>query len=95
MFCHVSIKDAISYGLRKLGFDQIKENQRQVVETYLAGRDVLMVSPTGSGFYIAPFVYNYLKHGEQEQCFCSVWCQIYSNVSNSRAGKIHFGYASL
>ena len=68
-----SIKDAISYGLRKLGFDQIKENQRQVVEAYLAGRDVLMVSPTGSGksltFHIAPFVYNYLKHGEEEQVY--------------------------
>jgi ATP-dependent DNA helicase RecQ len=68
-----SIKDAISYGLRKLGFDEIRGNQRQVVEAYLSGRDVLMVSPTGSGksftFHIAPFVYDYLKRGQQEQIY--------------------------
>ena len=60
-------------GLGKLGFDEIEENQRQVVEAYLAGRDVLMVSQTRSGkrltFHIGPFVYNYLKHGEQEQIY--------------------------
>ena len=63
--------NAITYGIAKLGTQMIEENQRQVVEAYLAGRDVLMVSPTGSGksvtFHIAPFVYDYLKHGEQEK----------------------------
>ena len=76
-----SIKDAISYGLRKLGFDEIRGNQRQVVEAYLSGRDVLMVSPTGSGksltFHIAPVVYDYLTRGQQEHildmpCHCPV-----------------------
>ena len=41
--------NAINYGIAKLGIQVIKKNQRQVVEAYLAGRDVLMVSPTGSG----------------------------------------------
>ena len=55
-----SLQDSIEYGLRKLGYDKIKDNQRKVVEAYVAGRDVLMVAPTGSGksliFQIAPFV---------------------------------------
>ena len=33
--------NAINYGIAKLGIQVIKENQRQVVEAYLAGRDVL------------------------------------------------------
>ena len=36
-----SFRDGIIYGLRKLGFDKIMDNQRRVVETYVAGRDVL------------------------------------------------------
>ena len=38
-----SIKHVISYWLG-FGFGKIKENQRQVLKAYLAGRDVLMVS---------------------------------------------------
>ena len=40
---------AIDFGLNKLGFKSIRENQRKVIEAYLAGRDVLMIAPTGSG----------------------------------------------
>ena len=40
---------AIEFGLNKLGFKSIRENQRKVIEAYLAGRDVLMIAPTGSG----------------------------------------------
>ena len=41
--------NAINCGIAKLGIQVIEENQWQVVEAYLAGRDVLIVSPTGSG----------------------------------------------
>ena len=37
--------NAISYGIAKLGIQVIKKNQRQVVEAYLAGRDVLRWLP--------------------------------------------------
>ena len=60
-----------NYGVEKLGFENIKENQQQAIEAYLTGRDVLMVSPTGSGksltFHIVPFVYSYLKRGRGEK----------------------------
>ena len=45
--------------VKYLNFENIRENQRKVVEAYLSGRDVLMISPAGSGksltFHIAPF----------------------------------------
>ena len=40
---------AINAGLTKLGFKEIRKNQRKVVDAYVGGRDVLMVAPTGSG----------------------------------------------
>ena len=54
----------------KLNFENIRENQRKVVEAYLSGRDVLMISPTGSGksliFHMAPFAIDFFKHGERD-----------------------------
>lgn len=65
-----SIKDAINYGLSKIGFTEIREHQRQVVEAYLSGKDVFVSAPTGSGksltFEIAPYVFDYMEHGERE-----------------------------
>ena len=62
-----SLQDSIEYGLCKLGYDKIKDNQRNVVEAYVAGRDVLMVAPTGSGksliFHMAPFVFDFISYG--------------------------------
>ena len=50
-------------------FQEIRENQRNVVEACVVGRDVLMVAPTGSGksltFHIAPFLLDFYKHGER------------------------------
>ena len=55
----LNVREAKNFGLNKLNFENIRENQRKVVEAYLSGRDVLMISPTGSGksltFHIAPF----------------------------------------
>ena len=66
-----SVNAAISYGVERIGFHKVlKKNQRQAVEAYLAGRDVLLVSPTGSGksfvFHVAPFCCDYMKNGPRE-----------------------------
>lgn len=36
------VRDAIIYGAEKCGYSQVREQQRQVVEAYLCGRDVFM-----------------------------------------------------
>ena len=53
------MRKAINAGLTKLGFKEIRENQRKVVEAYASGRDVLT-------FHIAPFVLDFYKHGERD-----------------------------
>lgn len=74
----MNLREAINFGLKKLNFEDIRENQRKVVEAYLSGRDVLMISPTGSGksltFHIAPFAIDFFKHGERDdiQTVCLV-----------------------
>ena len=64
----MNVREAKNFGLNKLNFENIRENQRKVVEAYLSGRDVLMISPAGSGksltFHIAPFAIDFFKHGE-------------------------------
>ena len=42
-----SVQSTISYGLRLLGCSEARDAQHRVVEAYIAGRDVLMVAPTG------------------------------------------------
>ena len=41
-----------------------------MVEAYISGRDVLVISPTGSGksltFHTAPFAIDFFKHGKRE-----------------------------
>ena len=70
----MNVREAINFGLNKLDFENISENQRKVVEAYLSCRDVLMISPTGLGktltSHIAPFAIDFLKPGEMifRQC---------------------------
>ena len=67
-----------NFGLNNLNFENIRENQRKVVEAYLSGRDVLMISSAGSGksltFHIASFAIDFFKHGERDdiQTVCLV-----------------------
>ena len=35
-----NVGDALDFGLQKLGYSQLREGQRKVVEAYLSGRDV-------------------------------------------------------
>ena len=66
----MNVQEAINFGLNKLNFENIRENQRKLVEAYLSGRDVLMISSTGSGksltFHIALFAIDFFKHGERD-----------------------------
>ena len=66
----MSVREAVNFGLKKLGLNDITENQRKVVEAYVSGRDVLMIVPTGSGknltFHIVLFVLDFFKHGETD-----------------------------
>ena len=69
----MNVREAINFGLNKLNFENVRENQRKVVEAYLSGRDVLMISPTGSRksltFHIAPFLIDFFKHMVKEMIF--------------------------
>ena len=62
-----SIKDAIVYGASKCCYETIRDQQRQVAEAYLSGRDVFMSAPTGSGkrftFEIAPYAFDFMSSG--------------------------------
>ena len=75
-------------GLNKLNFENIRENQRKVVEPYLSGRDVLMIWPKGSGksltFHIAPFAIDFFKHGERDviQTVCLVIFPLVSSLND-------------
>ena len=66
----MNVREATNAGVAKLGFKEIRENQRRIVEAYVGGRDVLMVVPTDSGksltFHISPFVLDFCKHGERD-----------------------------
>ena len=62
------MEEAIAFGLNKLDYKTIRENQRTAVMGYLNRQDVLLCSPTGSGksfvFEIAPLVFSFLHHRE-------------------------------
>ena len=83
----MNVREAITFGLNKLNFQNIRENQRKVVEAYFSGRDVLMISPTGSGksltFCIAPFAIDFFKHGERDdiQTVCLVIFPLVSSMN--------------
>ena len=62
------MEEAIEFGLIRLKYEEIRENQRAVVNGYLNEQDVLFCSPTRSGksfvFEIAPFAFSFLYHKE-------------------------------
>lgn len=61
----MDIDSAIRFGLDKLKYDNIKQDQKTIVESYIKGKDSFFCSQTGSGksltFEIAPFVFQYLN----------------------------------
>ena len=67
----LSFNEAIAYGLQKAKYKDVREHQRKVIESYCSGKDVFLSAPTGSGksltFEVAPFVFDYLHHGERQE----------------------------
>ena len=61
------ISSAISSAAQKLGFSQLKPEQKSVVEVFLKGRDVFVSLPTGSGkslcYSILPDAFDLLREG--------------------------------
>ena len=64
----MNMREATNFGFCKLGFNEIRDNQRKVVEAYLSGRDVLIILPTASEksltFHISPFTFNFFETSE-------------------------------
>lgn len=73
------VEDVLSFGLRKLGYSELRESQRKVVES-CQWEGHIFCSPTGSGkslcFEIAPFVFEGIAVGvenvERQACISSV-----------------------
>ena len=65
------MESVLKEALEKLGYKELRPNQRQVIEHYIAGKDVLFCSPTGSGksltFEAAPSIYKGLS-ADQSPC---------------------------
>lgn len=59
------MESVLKEALAKLGYTELRPNQRQVIENYISGKDVLFCSPTGSGksltFEVAPYIYKGLS----------------------------------
>jgi superfamily II DNA helicase RecQ len=57
----------LTYGAKKCGYSQVREQQRQVAEAYLSGHHVFILAPMGSGksltFEIAPYAFDFLSRG--------------------------------
>ena len=77
------VEEVLDFGLRKLGYSELREGQRKVVKAYISGKDVFFHSPTGSGkllcFDIAPFVFEGIAVGvenAEKQASLSSVCNV-------------------
>ena len=77
----MNVREAINFGLNKLNFEDIRENQRKVAEAYLSGRDVLMISPTGSPRDFVARLSDFVIHFSHKK---TTW-----GKSNYCAGYVH------
>lgn len=66
-----SIDNGIRYGLDKLGYQndfKLKDKQKEAVQSFVQGNDVIVLLPTGYGkslcFYLLPFISDFLKYKE-------------------------------
>ena len=69
------LESAIDFSLFKNGYSELRPNQKNIIEQYMKGNDVLFCAPTGSGksliFEVAPFVFQFLEKKDKE-CTCFV-----------------------
>ena len=91
------VEEVLDFGLQKLGYSELREGRRKVVEAYISGKDVLFRSPTGSVkllcFEIAPFVFEGIAVGIENaerqasiSSVCLVVAPLVSLMKNQVAG---------
>ena len=92
------VEEVLDFGLQKLGYSELREGRRKVVEAYISGKDVMFRSPTGSVkllcFEIAPFVFEGIAVGIENAerqasitSVCLVVTPLVSLMKNQVAGK--------
>ena len=47
--CSGDINSAISYAFKTLGYDRPTLEQERAIREFVSGRDIVVISPTGSG----------------------------------------------
>ena len=43
------LSDLVDIAVRRLGYDAVKEEQKKIVESFVSGKDIFAVMPTGYG----------------------------------------------
>ena len=69
-----SVKDAVTYGLRKAQHKDVREHQRKVIEGYCGGKDISFGANRirkKLDFWSCSLCFDYLEHGERLEV-CSV-----------------------
>ena len=63
--CSGDINSAISYAFKTLGYDRPTLEQERAILEFVSGRDIFVISPTGSGksmcFVALPLVFDYIR----------------------------------
>ena len=71
-----TLGEAILSAARKLGYSDLRQKQREAVTEFVAGKDVFVSLPTGSGkslcFFILPLLYDILRGNTSPQCIVLV-----------------------
>jgi ATP-dependent DNA helicase RecQ len=71
-----TFEEAIAFSLWKLGYSEMRQHQKDVLEKMLLGSDSLLVAPTGMGksflFEAMPFAMEYIKRQKNEDPRCVV-----------------------
>ena len=55
--CSGDINSAISYAFKTLGYDRPTLEQERAIREFVSGRDIFVISPTGSGKVCASLRY--------------------------------------
>ena len=70
--------ESIEFAMKRCGYTQLRDHQRQILERLAAGQDFILCAPTGSGkslvYEVTPFLFHHLK--AQEECIHPLcrWC---------------------
>ena len=71
-FCNELVCEAIQFAMTRLGFEMLKDKQREAVCAFVGGRDTVVILPTGYGksviYTILPTFFDRLR-GWLAVCF--------------------------